>query len=176
MELPCLFEGKLVGLHVEGCQTAGCAVRQRDPDQLFRSRIIFVQARMHHQLFESGCETLRAIGPDVKEQDLATNRTWVWLVTHASQIDPVIVMRKKHHGLSVCNPSKENPLLLWNKLTDLFRKRRPDVSLIRNDLLLHQESDEFVEPVMRHLVERCRIGGRIERRQAAVFVFLKTQG
>ena len=88
----------------------------------------------------------------------------------------MIVVREKHHGFAVGDAGKENPLLLWDEVTDLFRERRLDVRLVRNDLLLDQEIDEFVQPIMRHLVERGGIGGRLQRGQVAVVVLLEAQG
>ena len=125
---------------------------------------------MHHQLFEGGGETLRAIVPDVGKQDLAADRAWIRFIPHPRQVDPVIIVREKHHGLAVSDAGKEHPLLLWNELTELFRQRRLDVGLIRDNLLLDQEIDELIQPVMRHLVERGGIGGRFQQSAALVIL------
>jgi hypothetical protein len=82
-------------------------------------------------------------------------------------------MGQKKHRFAVCNPAEEHPLVRWDEVTELFRERLPDVRLVRNDLLFDKEIDELIQPVMRQLVERGGISGRLQRGQVAVVVFLE---
>ena len=131
---------------------------------------------MHHQLFEGGGKTFGAIVPDVVEQGLAANRAGIRLVPHPPQVNPVIVVGKKQHRLAVCDVAEEHPLVPRDEVTEFFRQRRLDVRLIRNDLLLDKEIDELIQPLVRHLIERGGIGGRLKRGQFTVVVFFEAQG
>ncbi len=134
---------ELVRLRVERREPARAALRQHDPDDLARPRIVVVVAGVEDQFLHRRRHAFRAAVPHVEQRGAAPDRARVRTRLHPRVIEPVVEVREQRHRFVVAGDAEEVPVLERHETADVLTQRRFQVGLDLQDVLVFQPRHVF---------------------------------